>query len=326
MYAQLQPVDAEYRSSPLIQSGEDEQQVGIRMNRWPTTLLVRALHGGLLEREAEWLQSFSEHPLHRDFESFALAADADIVGTRYQLPVEGGWERLVPTELGPVREAFQAQWGRAALAAHQGDLEGAESVLRTVVAGALQMVRNAPFEVDVVESLFILHQALASLADVEETRLGARPAWAKRVDQGIPAIWTAGYRASLFAEDPAQVYRALPLIAGDRDIPHAFKRFAYRQVALFDVCLAQVQDRAWQREHDSWRTAVESGLVRRESDAQVLAMMRGGVQELLVASDVNPEAICAPSVVVRPQARFAIMSSPLRSSFSPPLMAGEMHE
>jgi hypothetical protein len=326
MYSQLQPIEADYRQKPLLQAGEDEQQVGIRMSRWPSTLLVRALYGGLLDREAHWLAAFAEHPLHRDFETFARAAEADIVGTRYQLPVAGGWERLVPTELGPVREAFQAQWGRAALAVYYGDQEGAEAILTTVVAGALQMVRNAPFEVDVMESLFILDQALRSLADLEEAWQGTRPTWAKRLESGPPAIWTRGYRASLFAEDPAAVYRALPLIAGDRDIPHAFKRFAYRQVALFDVCLSQVRDRAWEREHSTWRTAVESGLVRRESDAQVLAMMRGGVEELLVASDVTPDAICAPSVVVRPQARYAIMASPLRSSFSPAIMAGEMHQ
>jgi hypothetical protein len=189
-------------------------------------------------------------------------------------------------------------------------------------------VRNAPFEVDVVETLVILDQALASLADLTEARDGTRPAWAKRLEAGAPSSWTRGYRASLFSDDPAVVYRALPLLASDADIPHAFKRFAYRQVALFDVCLQLVRDPVWQREHRSWRTAVESGLVRRESDAQLLDMMRGGVRELLVASDVTPEAICAPSVVVRPQARYAIMSSPLRSlsPFSPPLVAGDFYE
>jgi hypothetical protein len=197
-----------------------------------------------------------------------------------------------------------------------------------VVAGALQMVRNAPFEVDVAESLVILEQALESLAQLAESRDGERPGWAERLESGPPASWSRGYRASLFAEDPAVVYRALPLIVGDRDIPHAFKRFAYRQVALFDVCLDLVPGRAAQREHQTWREAVESGLVRRESDASVVEMMRGGVQELMVASDVTPEVICAPSVVVQPRARFAIMSSPLRSlkPFSPPLMSGELFE
>jgi hypothetical protein len=328
MYTQLRPVVPEYRQRPLVPSGEDEQRVGLRLARWPTALLNRALSGGLLAHEVEWLQALSEHPLHADFEIFARAPEADILGTRYQLPVEGGWERVVLTELGPVREAFQAQWGRAALAAHEGDLDGAESVLTTVVAGALQMVRNAPFEVDVVESLVILEQALASLAQLAEARDGERPAWAERLEGDTPPSWTRGYRASLFAEDPAVVYRALPLIAGDRDIPHAFKRFAYRQVALFDVCLGLVQGRAAEREHETWRTAVESGMVRRESDAQVLEMMRGGVHELMVASDVTPEVICAPSVVVQPRARFAIMSSPLRSlsPFFPPIMSGDLFE
>ena len=55
--------------------------------------------------------------------------------------------------------------------------------------------------------------------------------------------------------------------------------------------------------------------------------MRGSVQDLLLASDVTPETICAPSVVVRPKARFAIMSAPLRSLSPsyPPLIASEFH-
>jgi hypothetical protein len=328
MYLQLIPTYPSYRQQLLVHPGEDEENVGIRMSRWPSDLLGRALSGSLLEDEVEWLAKLAEHPLHGDFERFARAPEADILGTRYQLPVEGGWERLVPTDLNPVREAFQAQWGRAALAAHKQEYDEAERVLQNVVGGAIQMVRNAPFEVDVVEALSFLDKALHSLADLAEARGGERPVWAERLDGDPSEKWMQGYRASLFSDDAALLYHSMPFIVRDSEIPQAFKHFAYRQVVLFDVCLGFSKDRASILELRYWRERVEAGLVRRESEAQVLEMMRGGVQELLLASDVKPEDICAPSVVVRPEARFAIMRAPLRSltPMYPPLIASEFHQ
>jgi hypothetical protein len=192
MYLQLIPTVPSYRHQPLIRSGEDESRVGLRLARWPTDLLGRALSSGLTEQEVEWLAELDAHPLHADFERFANAPQADILGTRYQLPVAGGWDRLVPTELEPVREAFQAQWGRAALAAQRGDLDRTEEVLRAVVGGALQMVRSAPFEVDVVEALDFLGQALRSLAAVAEARGSEPPDWLERLEADESESWMGG--------------------------------------------------------------------------------------------------------------------------------------
>jgi hypothetical protein len=326
MYTQLLPPLPGYRHHALLEPGAAEDRVGAALQDWPEVLLGSALHGALDEDQLAWLESVASHPLHGDFETFALAPGADIVGTRYQLPSAATWDRLVLTELGPVREAFQAQWGRAALLAARGDLAGAEVVLRTVLAGALQMSSNAPFEVDVVEALEFMRWALEGLADVVEAREGERPSWADRLEMEAPRSWARGHRADLFSEDPAVVFDALPRIVRDEAIPHAFKRFAYRQVVLFDVCLGLEEDARSRRALRAWRGEVEAGLVRRPSDHEVLEMMRSGVRRLLVESDVSPEAVCAPSVVVSPMARFAIMTSPLRSTSRSiaTLMAGDL--
>ena len=204
--------------------------------------------------------------------------------------------------------------GRAALLAARGDLTGAENALVTLLAGALQMARNAPFEVDVVEALDLLRWGLISLAEVVEAREGERPVWAERIDQEPPSRWSRGHRTDLFSDDPAAVFDALPRIVRDEAIPHAFKRFAYRQVVVFDVCLGLEDDRRSRRALRAWRSAVEDGLVRRPSDKDVLETMRSGVRNLLLASDVSPETVCAPSVVVSPRVGFTIMTSPLRST------------
>lgn len=50
----------------------------------------------------------------------------------------------------------------------------------------------------------------------------------------------------------------------------------------------------------------------RESDAELLRAIRRTVVQLLEASAVPPEEICAPATVAQPQARIAIMISPPR--------------
>src|SRR6185295_9285397 len=152
------------------------------------------------------------HPANADLETFALAPDADIVGTRYRLPLQAGWGRIVLSDLEPVREAFRAQYGRAALALAEGDAARGERILRTTLAGAIQLTRNAPFEVDALEGMRLMVETLDGLERVlvaegrgdEVTWRGARETrggWVRR-----------GSRAALFSADPAVLYRAMPAL------------------------------------------------------------------------------------------------------------------
>ena len=69
-------------------------------------------------------------------------------------------------------------------------------------------------------------------------------------------------------------------------------------------------------EHDRWRAAVEVNLIRRESDAHVLELMRRQVRDLIVSAEVPPEDVCRPGSGLRPGARMAIISSPLKGDAS----------
>lgn len=313
MYTQLQPPIPGYRGRTLLDADEAEDVLDLHPVRWPVRLVRRALGGGLDEEEAAFLEGMAAHPLHADFETFALAPEADIVGTRYRWSARRAWSRLALTELEPIREAFRAQSGRVALAAARGDLVGAEALARLRIAGALQLVRNAPFEVDVLEAMGFLGEGL------EELRLVLA---AQDRDDELEALhdpagrWLSGARPALFSDDPATVYHALAPLAGDATIPHAFRRFAYRQVVLYDVCLALHGDADTRRRHARWRERVEAGLVRRESDRRVLTLMRENILDLIRESDVAPARICAPSAVARPGVRMAIMTAPPRRPVS----------
>ena len=110
MYPQLLPPLPGYRHRALLGPNEAEDRVGLQLREWPERLLNKALAGGLDENQLKWLEDLASHPLHADFDTFALATDADIVATRYRLPIRSSWDRLALTELGAVREAFLSQW------------------------------------------------------------------------------------------------------------------------------------------------------------------------------------------------------------------------
>jgi hypothetical protein len=310
MYTQLRPPLPGYRGSRLLDPEEAEERTGVAVEDWARTLIERALESRLDDGALDYLTELDRHPANGDFEIFARAPEADIVGTRYLLPLQVGWSRVVLSELDPLRQAFHAQHGRAALALARGDHVEAERLLRGALAGALQLVRNAPFEVDAVEGMRLTVEALAGLELllVAEGREG-EVTWRGTLEER--GAWIReGYRAALFSADPAVLFRAMPALAQDQDVPYAFRRFAYRQVALFDVCLGRRTDGASRRRHRDWTAAVEAGLARRESDAELLQAIRRTVVLLLEASAVPPEEICAPATVARPQARVAIMIAP----------------
>jgi hypothetical protein len=312
MYAQLQPPMGGYRRSRLLDPERAREATGLPVEDWSPGLIERALADGLDEGALEYLEELDAHPSNADFETFALARSADIVGTRYRLPLQVGWGRLVLSDLDPVREAFQAQYGRAALALARGDSTRAELVMRTTLAGAVQLARNAPFEVDAIEALRLALETLDGLERVLAAQ--GREADVTWLDaRNRRGEWVrAGYRSALFSANPAVLFRALPALAQDQGVPYAFRRFAYRQVALFDVCLSRRKDHLSKIRHREWTAAVEAGLAARPSDAQLLEAIRRTVRELLEASAVPPEEICAPATVAQPRVRVAIMSAPPR--------------
>lgn len=310
IYIQLRPPPPGYRGRTFLQEGEAEERIGIPLEDWPGEIVERGLEGDLDENEHLWLQGMAVHPVHEDFETFALAPSADIVGERYRIPFGEEWNQLALSEIEPVRRVFLAQWGRAALAAHAGDLDGAEAVLRTVIAGAVQLAENAPFEVEVVEALQHLDAALATLRHLDRYRDLETP-WLEDYLAVHPSTWLRGVRPVLFSDDASAIYVAMPALAGDPGIPWAFRRVGFRQVVLIDVCLGLHTEPAVREAHRRWLAGVEAGLVRRPSDRGVLDLMRRSVRDLLEASAVAPDRICSPAAGIRPDARMAIMRAPL---------------
>ena len=122
-----------------------------------------------------------------------------------------------------------------------------------------------------------------------------------------------GFQAALFSASPAVLLGAMPALTQDQGMPLAYRRFAYRQVALFDVCLGRRTDAASRIRHRQWTAAVEAGLAARADDAELLESIRRTVRRLLEASAVPPEEICAPATVVQPQLQVAIISAPPRT-------------
>ena len=313
VYPQLRPPRASYRGMRLMDPEEAGEVTGIAVEDWARALIEKALAGELEEATVSYLERLDRHPANADLEIFALAPDADIVGTRYQLPLKLVWSGLVLSELDPIRQAFRSQYGRSALAFAWDDAAKGEEILRTTLAGALQLVRNAPFEVDVLEGVRLVQETLDGLERFLVAQGREQEVVWTEPRTGRGAWFRMGHRAALFSEDPGVLFRAMPLLARDQEVPYAYRRFAYRQVVLFEVCLSRRSDVVSRERRRAWTAAVESGLASREGDAELLRAIRRTVVDLLDVSAVPPEEICAPATGTRAQARVVIMSAPPHS-------------
>lgn len=314
VYAQLNRPAGRYGSDVTADSVSLTRAIGSGPVAW-SRALRRAL-GGRLEPDAvERLSALEGHPLHGDFEIFARASGADIVGTRYRFPIPPGDERLAETDLAAVKRAFGTQWGRAVLASHRGEPERAAGVLRLVVGGALNLVEHSPFEADVVVALEWLDRALSDLDVVEEAAGGgqARPPAAVGLGDGRGGSGS-GSRVldALFSREPHRLYAAMPAIAADPDIPHALRMSAYRTVSLADVCLeerARLEGRD-AAAHRGWRVAVENGLVRGESDRLLLDFARARTARLLETARISPVDLCDLERGLTPNVARALLLAP----------------
>ncbi len=331
--AGVRRVSSPYRGWPLLGGTSGRGEMGIAPREWPRLLLGRAAVGRLDGARAEWLERMDQHPAHADFEIFARAPTADVAGARYRIPFSSGmsWDRLPPPDIEVLQEIFLAQWGRAALALHRGEHAEAERLMRLVVSASLQLLDNAPHEVEAIQGLEFLRAGLAGLDEVRELR-GLQGGEEEGVEEGeddsIPGDgapgelpgedletapgpdeptyeewWARNGRVTLLSRNAEELYRALPYLVVDETIPYALRLLGYRQVVLYDVCL----HRRGAEGSPVWRSRVEEGLVRRPSDRALLELARGRVADLLDASGVPPAAVCSEERVAHPTVRLAIM-------------------
>lgn len=132
---------------------------------WVLDLLRRA-RGGLSSAERAYLSRVAAHPAHREWETTGRAARADILGTRYKLPLPDSLSpfALPIVRLTPLRNGAIAHMAIAALDLSRGRADQAEGRIREVLSTGFLLMNDAPMIIDNMIGTMLVHDGGRALA------------------------------------------------------------------------------------------------------------------------------------------------------------------
>ncbi|MBI4539773.1 MAG: hypothetical protein HY704_09740 [Gemmatimonadetes bacterium] len=188
----------------------DGGPIGIEPFLWSRDLVARAIRGGLGVNERAYLAGIAAHPAHQELSLLARAANADIVSTRWPIPLPDTVSLIelpLPTGWG-IRQGAYAHVGKAVLQAADGHLADAERTMREVISVGFLLGDHSPFILDNLVGYGVVDiggEALQALyqASGRGEAAGAL-AWAAGTVERTVEIAQVGLRGSL-AEMPAVV-------------------------------------------------------------------------------------------------------------------------
>jgi hypothetical protein len=137
-----------------------ENPVGVQPEKWGTELFPLVLEGITPEAET-FLREVASHPALAEFETLAHAQAVDVLGARLVIPLpEGTSAMAIPVpSLSQLREGSYALVARAALQLMDGDPEGAEQTLRTVLSAGFLLGEESPTAIDALVGYVLVTNA-----------------------------------------------------------------------------------------------------------------------------------------------------------------------
>lgn len=270
---------------------------------WGAPLVVEALSGKLDPSAVRWLLGRKDREALDLLEQFALAPAADILGTRYTKKTlrTVGLSALPPSpeHLGHLRSVLQ---GHAALEIARGETMAAERLLRLAVNLDVRVAEDSPFRGDAAAALSGLAQTLSLLdrflVSQPPMRHGMSPLLVHM--EGEPSFFTPSHWRSLGEGRAEELYRDLPLIAGDTLLPRAVRWSAFRGAALYEACLARHPHPRVRDLNEIWRDAVTEDLARHPGDKVYIESVRSEMSSLIAGSGVDPLVLCPAPENLRP--------------------------
>ena len=124
-----------------------------RGNSWngPNNLeILEAVKKGFSRKEKEVLRAIALAPVWHDYDRFARAAAADLIGGRFELPFSPDATAFAMpiARFAATKELAYASVSRAAWHLSEGRRDSAEAVLRTTISFGLAMSDNAAFPIE----------------------------------------------------------------------------------------------------------------------------------------------------------------------------------
>jgi hypothetical protein len=195
---------------------------------------------GFSPAERTFLRQVATAPIWRDYDLFARAPAADMIGGRFALPfpADATWMEFPITRFAATKELADASVTRAAWHLSEGRRDSAEAVLRTTISFGRVLSANAPFAIDQLIGNVITGIGRSALQQLFEITYDPRAA----------AVAAAGNKANGAAAAPIidklkrvgavpagrveEVREALVAIVADPAIPRGLRFEALTSLSL----------------------------------------------------------------------------------------------
>ncbi len=245
---------------------------------WAMGLFERSLRS-LSATEREVLDRVSMHPAHAEFPVVASAGSADIIGTRYELPLPDSvtpFELPIPSLRG-VHQAVGAHFVLAARELYQGRPRDAERMVREVVSVGFVLIDDGPSALEgmigtrlvengseALEHLFRATGRSGEADQLKSLREGIEEALDRAVELG-----TAVDAQSALQQIPSAVLNESVMKGLRWELFLIFNTLA-PCVNMNKVVFGTGESYEW------WLQEAESVLVESESDAEMFNFLREG--------------------------------------------------
>lgn len=229
--------------------------------------------------QLSYLRTVASHPAHQEFAVVARAAAADVIGTRYELPLPPSPQPIplpIP-RFGILREGARAHVARAALELAEGRADLAEQTIRQVLSAGFLLIDHGPMLIDDLigavmvgiggDALEALYRATGRRGD------GETLAWVRAAVRAVAERGAVGSPVSA-----AEIsLRAMPAAVADTTLTPGLRWELFGIVAALAPCanLASIAFGPGE-EYQAWLKQARASLVRGPAEAAYFELLRRG--------------------------------------------------
>jgi hypothetical protein len=185
--------------------------VGIVPQKWPIDLFPMAAAGFSPDAEAH-LRQVALHAGLSEFETLGRAEALDVMGARFALPLpkDASAISLPIPRLNQVREAGLAMVARSVIQYLDGDFEGAELTLKTLISAGLVYGKDAPFLIDTLIGYVLVGYGADALIGLYEASGRTQQADALRWVREATQTMGKATRSSSFGDNASESLQRMP--------------------------------------------------------------------------------------------------------------------
>lgn len=244
---------------------------------------------GFTPAERDFLRQVATAPIWRDYDLFARAPAADMIGGRFALPfpAEATWMEFPITRFAATKELAYASVMRAAWHLAEGRRDSAEAVLRSTISFGHVLAANAPFVIDQLIGSVITgigRSALQQLLEITHDPRAAAVASAgdkSNAAAAAPIIDKLKRVGAVPAGRVEEVREALVAIVADPTIPRPLRFEALTSLSL-TTCMrsGDILLGPGRTVRDGFATA-RSSLARSEGERQLVDLIERTLDQRL---------------------------------------------